>query len=322
MRRSYSYTAFGLTIQSDIPLPLTEIDGKKDGFHLQIRKGRIPKLFQNSEDGRLYTQLENGRFLCRIPNVANFLIDPLQEILVDARANADLESIRLFLLGSAMGVVLHHQQGLVLHGNAISHKDEALIFSGPSGIGKSTLATAAVYAGYKILSDDIAMIRFPAESSPKVSPGYPQLKLWESTLKAFEISSQKLKSIYNRIDKFNLPIPRSFDARTLPVRNIFTLKVEDRNDLRFQRLTGRNAFLALHSNTYRIEFLNQIGDRRVHFERCGDLLKRTAIYELCRPQVGYDPIKMIDECINFRENKTDESLDGDHTPQTQSSRTL
>ena len=87
--------------------------------------------------------------------------------------------VRLFLLGSVMGALLHQRGWLPLHGSAIRLPDgTAAIFMGPSGVGKSTLAAAFRRRGYAVAADDVSLIFTGADGSPLLQPAYPELKLW------------------------------------------------------------------------------------------------------------------------------------------------
>ena len=54
--------------------------------------------------------------------------------------------VRVFLLGSCIGALLHQRGILVLHAGAIHTDKGAVLFTGPWGIGKSTLLAASCCA--------------------------------------------------------------------------------------------------------------------------------------------------------------------------------
>ncbi len=59
----------------------------------------------------------------------------------------DDDDVRLFLLGSVMGAVLHYRGVTPLHGNGFVHEGGAVLVLGNMGVGKSTLAAALVKKG-------------------------------------------------------------------------------------------------------------------------------------------------------------------------------
>ncbi len=102
-----------------------------------------------------------------------------KEIIIDRAPQADDTDVRLFLLGSVMGALMHQRGRLPLHGSAIRLPDgTAAIFMGPSGVGKSTLAAAFRQRGYVVAADDISLIFTGDDGAPLLQPAYPELKLW------------------------------------------------------------------------------------------------------------------------------------------------
>jgi len=59
-------------------------------------------------------------------------------------------------MGSAMGALLHQRNILALHAGTIAVNGGSVIFCGPSGIGKSTLAAGFRRRGYpNVAGDDV-----------------------------------------------------------------------------------------------------------------------------------------------------------------------
>ena len=84
-----------------------------------------------------------------------------------------------------MGALLHQRNILILHGSAIKVNGESVIFVGPSGVGKSTLAAGFTKRGYPFLVDDVCALSVGC-NHPLVIPGFPRLKLWADTLKKID----------------------------------------------------------------------------------------------------------------------------------------
>lgn len=294
MRKCYFYKAFGLRIQSEIPLPLLETRNDKK-TNLQIRIENFTHTFDLGAPVH-YRLLENKKILCCAPSVANFLIDPPHEILVEPHENVSIETIQLFLLGSAIGVVLHHEDGLPLHASAIDFDGRAVVFAGSSGIGKSTLATAFLQDGHRLLSDDISMIRFAESIGPVLSSAYPQMKLWRQTLNEFNIESDGLPSIYKRIDKFNIAVGNQFQPLDLPLKAIIALELSETSTIQSEFLKGARAYSYLFKNTYRIEHLQRIGNPARHFKICSALAQQVPVIRLARPRSGCSSKELLEYC--------------------------
>lgn len=91
--------------------------------------------------------------------------------------DATPEKIRTFLMGSALGAAQIQRGRIPLHGGAIVVDNKAMVLTGKSGIGKSTLTNAFVEKGYSFLTDDVAAVRVDLDGTPKVIPSFPLRKL-------------------------------------------------------------------------------------------------------------------------------------------------
>jgi hypothetical protein len=89
------------------------------------------------------------------------------------------EAARADVIGRVMALALHVQGVATLHASAVSIGGRAIVFVAPKYTGKSTLATALVNGGARLLADDAVPLRGGAE--PTVAPGIARLRLWEDT---------------------------------------------------------------------------------------------------------------------------------------------
>ena len=134
------YECWGLRIHSELPCPeLMEGGGEAEVF---VRFGRVPERLPEVKIRGVFFEMNENEFLLKVDGVAGYWVGNGNEILIEPCESAEESAIRLFLLGSAFGALLH-QRGLVpFHGSAVEIDGRAVMFVGPSGTGKSTLAAA------------------------------------------------------------------------------------------------------------------------------------------------------------------------------------
>lgn len=285
---SYFYQAFGLSIQSDIALPpLFETPAVETPDIQVVLKGVCATGLEQADVIKPFSQINQTQLWLNIMDVARFevtanliKVDPLSE---------DWDSIRLFLLGSCFGAVMHLRQDLVLHGNTIKFGEGCAVFMGPSGNGKSTLASAFYKKGYQILADDLARV----DETLHVQPSYPQLKLWEDSAKKLEIDTSALKRVRPQDAKFAVPIHENFFNQPLPVKALYILNTHNQDDFIFEELSGVNKFQPLKNNTFRPHFTQAFGMQKAHLKRVSQLASQARVIRITRPNHGFQ----IDELV-------------------------
>jgi hypothetical protein len=234
-----------------------------------------------------------GRLLLLVEGVAKFLIAGGREITIECAPGADDDAVRLFLLGSAMGALLLQRGLLPLHGSAVGVNGGGVIFVGPSGHGKSTLAAALNHRGYPILADDVCVLDFDEDGLPRLVPSYPQLKLWADAVDRLGYTAASLRRIRPEIEKHGLPVTRDFCRQALLPRRIYILGLTKSSELEITAIKGMEKLKVLIENTYRVRFLQGLGQKEAHFKRCTALAGRVEIHRILRPEGRF----VLDELV-------------------------
>jgi len=284
------YYAFGLNIQSelDLPaLPLTDhvepdvtielADINKDGLEAPV-------------DKRLYFQSSPDKFWLHVPGIAWFQVEEGKRIQVMPEENSDMQSVNLFLLGSCLGVILQQRQYLVMHANAIRFGDQCVIFAGPSGNGKSTLAAAFYQRGYEVLADDVSAINEAIE----VLPSYPQMKLWHDAATKLDIDTAELSRVRMQIEKYACPLEKGFCNKPLPLAAMYILGTHNRDEFLLEPLKGIDKFDPIKNNTYRMQYLEGLGLKGHHLQRAGQLANRIKVTRIVRPDADFQLDRLVD----------------------------
>ncbi|MFN6935284.1 MAG: hypothetical protein ACK4NZ_09040, partial [Tsuneonella sp.] len=217
-----------------------------------------------------------------VTSVARFQVSGGTQIRIDPDPAADEATIRLFLMGTAMGAIFCQRRMFPLHANAIVFDGLAVAFAGPSRAGKSTLAAAFLDRGHAILSDDICVINNGIDGGFVAQPGIPRVRLWSDAVERSGRNALSLTRVRSGMDKFVVPAIAAQPDHALPLRAIFVLGSDGPN-VRARALHGFSAIEALAANTYRASFLPVIGDPSDHFETCLKLAQHVPIFELQRP---------------------------------------
>jgi len=278
------HRVFGLTVDSELRLPeLSGGGGGEGSADVRIVRGAID--LPEGEPG--YSQVD-GDTLLTIPDVGRFLVRGGREVIVDPAPGAIERKVRLFLLGSALGALLHQRGLLPLHANAIDLGGRAVAFSGHSGAGKSTMAAWFHDRGHPILADDVCVIGFDETAGALAYPGIPRLRLWREALEASGRDAEGYDRSFDARDKYDVPTPPAAPLEPLPLQAVYLLrKAEAGEGPRVERLKGIDAVEMLVANTYRGAYLETIGRTGEHLAACVRIARTVPVFSASR-RWGFD----------------------------------
>src|SRR5215217_1715114 len=282
MSSTFSYLAYGLGIDAATPLPEL-IAGEAAEGEVRIRFGRVDRPPSEA--------LEKG-WSCFSPalkedclfwqGVGSFLVRGGRDIIVDPSPGLDERMLRLFVLGPVLAILLRQRGHLLLHASAVAVADEAVLFLGSSGWGKSTMAAALHARGHGLVTDDVAVLRVE-ESYPKVFPGFPQLKLWPKALVSLGDDPETLPRWNPHFEKRTRSAAHRFPSTPLPIKRVYML--EESSAPEILPLRPQEAFVELVRHTYGSDYGLQtamgVGSAS-HFRKCESVVNQVTVRSLRR----------------------------------------
>ncbi|MBD3107665.1 aldolase [Bacillus sp. AGMB 02131] len=289
------YKAFGLTINSVLPLleliPIKDCINQED---VTITFGDLTAIKNTYLKENTYFYINEDLCLFHIPDVAIFSISKGKEIIVSPYANANNDQIRLYVLGTCMGAILMQRRVLPLHGSAIFVEGKAYAIVGHSGAGKSTLASAFIQKGALLLSDDVIPIKFTEDNTPMIIPAYPQQKLWIESLNGFAMDHSNLRPIFNRENKYTIPVTNQFHDQPIALFGIIELVKVDHEQIVLSNIDKMQRFPLLYEHTYRNFFLNGMNQIEWHFSESAKVANKVPIFRVERPTSYFSAYELVD----------------------------
>lgn len=284
------YFVYGLCVDSELQLPELEDSSLDPGVRgpdcvpISVVLRSIP-LRANEALLPWFFVREDHSAIIRISGVATYRVGGGGAwIEVDVAQDADPAAVRLYLLGSAFGVLLHQRGEIPLHVSAVVVGGAVWAFTAPSGTGKSTLAAGLhLHAGLPLLADDVAVVRFSDVGEPPlVYPGPPVLKLDPVVLHSVPMpASMERLPEYCNSPKERIRIPGSYVDGPLPLAGVILLERDPEArepGLVLSSINGVEAFRAAHEAVYRLSLAIEFVSQPALFARLGRLVNEVAFY--------------------------------------------
>ena len=179
---------------------------------LQRRAGHVEAALDGEALGRRTYLLKPGELLFRIPpdTLVHYRLG--SGLTVDPGKGTHPAEIDLFCEGSIAAAVTAIAGLYPFHGSAVGVGGRAVILTGPSGAGKTTLATGLALAGMPLLADDLSVI-VDGEDGPEVLPWRKKPKLWPDAIamtgavKGRQVSPEYAKFFAEGLPRADQPLP-------------------------------------------------------------------------------------------------------------------
>ena len=294
------YKAFGLKIVSEIQLPeLSQLNEKKEMADIQIEITDLSERWGRYDESQQKKMVvEDDVVMFHVPQTAIFSIQAGEKIIFSPMPRADENKIRLYILGTCMGVILMQRKILPLHGSVIAIDGKAYALIGDSGAGKSTLASAFLSKGYQLLSDDVVAVTLLCKNTPIVHPSYPQQKLWQESLDEFGMAITQYSPLFERETKYAVPVNSQFFPNPLPLAGVIELVKTQGEDIELTRIEGLARLYKLYRHTFRSSLISKLGLMEWHFETSTNLASGMEMFQLRRPDSRFTAHELVQLILN------------------------
>lgn len=295
------YTVHGLSLVSEISLPelgRETTDTRRPDVSISV--SRMSKGFPSAEAGAEGYVLAGEVLYLDVPDIARFSIRGGTEIVVEPRPGAAAESVRLFLLGSVLGALLHQVGRLPIHASTLRLDGAGVAFCADSGGGKSTLAGWLDRHGYEVTGDDVCALAAADDGDVLFHPGVPRIRLAPDAMQTLggEPETGRRES---RVDRKIPFVMRSLgDPGAVPLRRIYWLEFTEAENapVLIEPLGAYESLLALRSSVYRPSLIELLGRESEFFESARRVLESVETFRLTRSR----DLSRLDEVVGALED--------------------
>jgi hypothetical protein len=184
--------------------------------------------------------------------------------------------------GNGSGYELAQTDGarFVLDATAVEFKNQAVLFSGHAGYGKSTTAAALALRRVPVLTDDIVPLEL-TEGYYWAIPGYPRVCLWPDAVASLLGDEGGLPRLTPGWEKRYLPLNGmkarfASQKRRLGLIYLFGERSSSEDAPRIEEMGRKEALLALVQNTYMGRLIDR-GQRAEEFDELSRLVQQIPV---------------------------------------------
>ena len=237
-------SCYGFSVRSDLPFQFIR-PGGEDPLKVGLASDdhplptRAPLLTWDQAPGRSFARFygDGDRYSLWIDEMGWFFVDPAApSIDVPRRADPVRREVRLWSFPISLCLV--ERGDVSLHGAAIDVGGTALVFAAPGRHGKTTLASAFLQAGYRLLSEDLTCVR--PEGSPSVLPGPAVMRVRRDSYARLEFPGMHV--VAEDPDRVYLSVDESLrgDGRPVPIGAVVFLRKSSRG-LSMERVSAADS---------------------------------------------------------------------------------
>lgn len=252
MKGKYKYRIYGLTVASELEIPEADVLDLSDtaDIDVSVEVGKIPDFLRACKENGYGTWTNGVRDAWfYTPGTAQYYVEKGKRIIVQPEGGNNAALLVSMILSAAMCLILLQRMEPVIHGSAIVIDGRALIISGSSGVGKSTVTNSFLQDGVGFLADDTVRLHM-AEGNLYAEPTYPQQKICRDMAVQNGYDLEKLRYIDEGRDKFALSRRKEYVRMPVPVTHMFILEKTERGEVYSENIVGGKFLNAFIDNLY------------------------------------------------------------------------
>lgn len=277
------YKIYGTTLCSEIEYPhLVPTNGQDADIY--IKKGRsLLSLIENETTYYVSPITKSHILFCN--QVGIFQITDGTTITICPKEGISMNQLTPFVFGYCIAMLFWQRNQLAIHCSAVEHDGNALIIAGDSGSGKSTLTTKLLENGFRLMTDDVAIVDISAQDNVIVYPAFPQQKLCRDAVHRNHLNTEDLLYIDEDRDKFAVPRRDCFCEKPCKLSAMLCLSVQSENsDVILTELNGHKKLISFLENNFLFPmFRNSGGFCTEDMQKCLQTVQTLPLYRMMRP---------------------------------------
>lgn len=294
----YHYHIYGLNVISDLKFPqlLTEHENKQETPLIHVSTIDVPEHIRQIT-GKKY---EFGSKISWLKNDTTWLVVENGEKIGYCLTGAGHPSyLQSYILGYGMSMLAMQRGMLAVHCSAVADEDGAVLIAGESGSGKSTVTTAFLEKGYRLMADDMVVVETAQTGQIMAKPAFPYQKLCRNVAVEKGYCLDDLIYINEEKDKFLVHYEGDFRTTEVPVKSFIMLGVVGGEAVVTQDIKGIDRFYVYANNLFLRHLLQKDKYSPAIGQKCLEMAAVVPTYFIGRPREGDTTAEVVAKALDL-----------------------
>ncbi len=288
----YYYRIYGMKIATDMEFRQLVVCEDELPIDIEVVEGTISDDIYEQESERKYIFGEQRGWLA---NKTCYLeVTNGTKLVYKCKPGGNRIYLQTYILGYGMSMLAMQRGMLSIHCSALANDEGALLIAGESGAGKSTVTSAFLDQGYRLMADDMAWVEITSEQQVMVRPAFPYQKLCRNVAIDQGYNLDELIYINEEKDKFLAPYRGEFRMDEVPIKGFIMLGVTNDEKVVASEVKGIQKFQMCANNLFLRHLLGADKYQPHIGQKCMKMAAGIPMYYLGRPK-GKETTKQVIE---------------------------
>lgn len=292
----YYYKLYGMRILSDFEFAqLTSLSKEEKELvpQITIQESLFPAELRKEQECYHKIEKEKG-FISN--SYCYLLIENGEKIYYERKQGVTSELLSAYILGWGISVLFFQRGQLAIHCSCVAKDGNALLISGNSGSGKSTITSGFLEKGYSFMADDMSVVRMAENETALATAAFPFQKLCRDVAETLSLPMEEMIYIDEEKDKFLVPYKGDFEDKPTPIKAMFILTITEQDKVTTQELTGADKLQACMNSLFLAPLLGEKLYAPENGMRVLKFASRIPVYKIERP-IGRNSREEVLEAI-------------------------
>lgn len=227
------------------------------------------------------------------------LMEEGKNIFYEKKTGVTPQLLNAYILGWGIAILFYQRGQLALHGSCLREQKKALVISGNSGSGKSTVTEELLKRGFGFMADDMVVVQKSQANDMLATAAFPYQKLCRDVAEDSAVPKEEMIYIDEAKDKYLVPYQGDFDETSASINTMIILKVSDIEQVSVQELVGGDKFRASMDAL----FLQPLLGEQLYIPEQGrrilEFASKVQIYQIERPREKNSKDEIVDAILEI-----------------------